>query len=222
MARLLVGITLAFALACATNQEGAKRPEVVLSLVEITCKSCGAEVVDALQKEPGVQKATFDKDKAEVTVAYDPAATSPEALLEAARKTGNAVAIGAGKGYCAKAFELPPEADVVVISKEGEDVDIRVHLVPGKVTVVDFFATWCGPCRDVDRALLAVLERRDDVAVRKLNVVDWDSAVAKRYLKDVPQLPYVMVFDREGKEVDAIFGLDIERLERAIEKGGSS
>lgn len=222
MARLLVGITLAFALACATTQEGAKRLEVVLSLIEITCKSCGAEVVDALQKEPGVQKATFDQDKAEVTVAYDPAATSPEALLEAARKTGNAVDLGAGKGSYAKAFEFPPEADVVVISKEGEDVDIRAHLVPGKVTVVDFFATWCGPCRDVDRALLAVLERRDDVAVRKLNVVDWDSAVAKRYLKDVPQLPYVMVFDREGKEVDAIFGLDIERLERAIEKGGSS
>jgi hypothetical protein len=67
--------------------------------------------------------------------------------------------------------------------------------------------------------MLAVVQARTDVAYRKLDVGDWDIPFGARYLKDVPALPYVVVFDKGGARVDAISGLDVKRVDAAIAKG---
>ena len=73
--------------------------------------------------------------------------------------------------------------------------------------------------RKVDRHMLAVLRDNEDVALRKLNVVDWDSEVAKTYLRNVPNLPYVVVYGTGGKEVAKISGLKLDELDTAIREG---
>ena len=100
-------------------------------------------------------------------------------------------------------------------------VDLRAHLATGKVTVFDFHASWCPPCRTVDRHLEKVLRRRHDVAVRRLNVAHWESEVARAYLTNVPGLPFVVVFGVAGEPVAAISGLDLAALDAAIELGRS-
>ncbi len=113
-------------------------------------------------------------------------------------------------------------ADLKIISAKGEDVpDLAAHAVAGKVTVFDFYADWCAACREVDLHAYKLLNQRDDVAVRKLNVVDWDSALAKHFLANVPSLPYVVVYGRLGKEVKALKGLDLAALDRAIAEGAA-
>ena len=48
----------------------------------------------------------------------------------------------------------PPGADVRPLVEEGQDLAaLEPHLVKGKVTVFDFHATWCPPCRKVDQHL---------------------------------------------------------------------
>ena len=54
------------------------------------------------------------------------------------------------------------------------------------------------------------------MAVRKIDVVSWSSPVAKQHLRGVPQLPYVVIYDKQGKEVDRFSGLDLDRLWRSI------
>ena len=51
------------------------------------------------------------------------------------------------------------------------------------------------------------------MAVRKVNIVDWDSPAVKRYLSDVATLPYVMLFNRSGKRVGELGSDKIDQLE---------
>jgi thiol-disulfide isomerase/thioredoxin len=211
-----VGLVLwgALLFACASTPEA----KTVLSLRDVDCQSCGIRAARALEDQAGVEQASFDKQNVEIAVAYDPAQTTPAALVAAVqRETGFAVVVGSGKGRYTADVSFPPELDVRWISKEGEGVDIESHRAAGKVTVFDFGARWCGPCKDLDREMRSILEASPDVALRKLNVVDWDSEVAARYLGGVPELPYVLVYSKSGKRVDAISGLDLARLRRAIE-----
>ncbi|HET6284585.1 MAG TPA: thioredoxin family protein, partial [Polyangia bacterium] len=74
---------------------------------------------------------------------------------------------------------LPEAADVQELSKDGEDVPaLERHAVIGKVTLFDFFAVWCAPCRKIDAHVYHLLGKRQDIAVRKLNVVSWETPLA--------------------------------------------
>lgn len=116
---------------------------------------------------------------------------------------------------------LPANADLKELSKEGEDVpSLDAHIVPGKVTLFDFYAVWCAPCRKIDAHVFALLGKRSDLALRKLNVVSWDTPLAERYLKNISDLPYVVVYGKNGKRVAAVAGFDLEELDRAIAKAG--
>jgi thiol-disulfide isomerase/thioredoxin len=113
---------------------------------------------------------------------------------------------------------LPEAADVAWLSREGEDVpDLAAHAVKGKVTIFEFYADWCAVCRKVDDHLFGRMLRGDgSFAFRKLNVVAWESPLGERYLKGVPSLPLIVVFDRAGKRLRALYGFDARLLDTAI------
>jgi thiol-disulfide isomerase/thioredoxin len=76
---------------------------------------------------------------------------------------------------------VPPGADVADLTNTGEAVPL--HPVPGKITVFDFWAPWCKPCTRLTPALYELAARYPDrLAVRRINVVDWDSPAAAMYL----------------------------------------
>jgi thiol-disulfide isomerase/thioredoxin len=117
---------------------------------------------------------------------------------------------------------LPPSADIAELSRQGEDVtSLEAHLAPGKVTLFDFYAVWCAPCRKIDAHVFALLGKRKDLALRKLNVVSWETPLAERYLKNISELPYVVVYGKDGKRVEAVSGLNLSALDEAIEKAAA-
>jgi len=189
----------------------------VLSMQEVSCASCGTGVVVALEALEGVTEATFDAPTAEVRVRYDAERVDMASLLKAVESEGQKVVPGEGKGSYVGGPEFSKDMDVSWINTAGDDVDPLAHLAPGKFTIVDYFAEWCGPCKDVDRALIDIMKTRPDVAVRKIDVLEWDSPVAKARLSKVSALPYPLVFDPDGRQVEAIAGKDLERLSSALQ-----
>jgi len=72
------------------------------------------------------------------------------------------------------------------------------------VVLVDFFATWCGPCKMLSPVLESVQEEVGDKAkVMKLDV-DEDMNTARRF--GVMSVPTMIIF-KEGKEVQRLVGL---------------
>jgi thiol-disulfide isomerase/thioredoxin len=112
---------------------------------------------------------------------------------------------------------LSAGADLRQLSTQGEDVpSLEAHLVAGKVTVFDFYADWCAVCRKVDRHVYALLNQRQDVAYRKLNVVSWESPLAQRYLGNAPGLPLLVVYGKDGRKVATLSGGDTAALDKAL------
>lgn len=70
--------------------------------------------------------------------------------------------------------------------------------VPGKFVVYDFWAPWCDACRTVDAELRELAEQRTDVIIRRVNIVDFESAIARQELPGVDLLPHVRVLSPDG------------------------
>jgi len=204
--------------ACASGGIPSDKRTTVVSLTDLSCSSCGSDVARALIGVEGVHKTAFDPRRAELTVVADPG-IDVLALAEQKRPAKEKFGLVAGRGKGSYVpWSKPKEgSDVKEVAKDGEDVaNLTPHLAPGKITIVDFSAKWCEPCRSLDEQVLDLIEKRSDLAYRKLDIGDWDTPLAKRYLKGVKELPYVIVFDKSGKEVQKVTGLHMDQLEAAL------
>lgn len=71
------------------------------------------------------------------------------------------------------------------------------------LVLVDFWATWCGPCRMVAPVMEALAEKYDGKAVVGKVNVDEEPALAQRF--GVMSIPTVVVL-KNGQEVDRKVG----------------
>lgn len=88
-------------------------------------------------------------------------------------------------------------------------------LQAGKVVVVDFYADWCGPCRQLAPILDRIAsEHGGSVVIGKVNI-DKSSQLASQ--EKVRSIPDVRIY-RDGKRVDQFIGLPEEsEVRRRIE-----
>jgi len=87
--------------------------------------------------------------------------------------------------------------------------------ISGNYTVVDFFAPWCGPCRQLaptfDRA---AVEHADRLRFARCDI-DQNPRTAARL--NIMSIPTLVLFDPSGREIDRLVGAPgARRLETFI------
>jgi hypothetical protein len=97
----------------------------------------------------------------------------------------------------ARSTNAPPPEKSLQINKTGEDVDLAAHLVAGYVTVVDFWGEHCGACVVVGAMLAVGVAQQDRVVIRKIDVGDGDTPVAKAH--GINPLPHYRVYDKQKR-----------------------
>ena len=76
-------------------------------------------------------------------------------------------------------------------------------LQDSRLVIVDFWATWCGPCRMLSPILDQVEEEMaDKISVVKVNVDDADEVAARFRIMSIPTL----LFFKNGQIVDKTVG----------------
>ena len=84
-----------------------------------------------------------------------------------------------------------------------------------KLMVIDFWATWCGPCKTVGPMISEMAEKFGDKAnIGKCDVEENDDLTSEFGIRNVPTI----VFIKKGKVVDKIVGtVNKAKLEATIE-----
>lgn len=71
-------------------------------------------------------------------------------------------------------------------------------LINDDIVLVDFFATWCGPCRMLSPVLEEIANDRSNIKVVKIDI-DESAALAKNF--GIMSVPTLLLF-KKGKLVD--------------------
>ena len=189
----------------------------VYSITGVDCADCGNPIKARVKKLKGVKKVEFDAQRVELTVAMDDHLADAEILAAIAQSGPDFKGTpGPGHGAYIPFGEYPEGADVILLTDSGAAVGPLEKLrVPAKYTVFDLYADWCGPCRVVDKELREIVARRKDIAVRKLNLVDFKTPLAREQGPKLTGLPYLVVFSPAGKRVD-LTGADTKKLAAAL------
>jgi thiol-disulfide isomerase/thioredoxin len=102
----------------------------------------------------------------------------------------------------------------IEVISHGAQVDINKHLALGNVTVVDFYADWCGPCKQLSPSLEQMARTDPEIALRKIDIVNWNTAVAKQH--NIHSIPQVNVYNRGGRLVGTVVGADVDKVKSYV------
>ena len=215
MKRLLPLLALLMALPLAADEP------FTFKVIGIDCAACAPPIVKVLSSIPGVSRPTVDTKKKTATVLLAPG-TDRETIRTAVVNAGFGAVFPGEKetGF------TPPPASVVekldIVAYPGTStVDIAKIVAPGKVTIVDFYADWCGPCNVLEARLQHLMAgNKPSLALRRVNIGKWDNEAAKQATNEfqAAALPYIRVYDAKGRFVAAVTGSMWDEVLAAIEK----
>jgi len=89
----------------------------------------------------------------------------------------------------------------IILTNQNFEEEVLKEKLP---VLVDFFATWCGPCKMVAPVISEIAEKyKEKVKVGKVNV-DEENELAMKY--QISSIPTLVLF-KEGKVVNIKIGL---------------
>lgn len=103
---------------------------------------------------------------------------------------------------------------VILVVENNEDFSKKLDEAGDKLVVVDFYATWCGPCKMIEPFLKQQSEiYKDEVVFLKVDV-DENEEIASQY--EISCMP-TFLFIKKREKVDEISGANQEMIKQMLE-----
>jgi len=111
----------------------------------------------------------------------------------------------------------PAAPDFALPARDGGEV--RLSELRGQVVMINFWATWCGPCRQEMPLLQQIHAKYEPLGFTMLGVnVEPDTVAAQNWLEGMP-VSFPIVFDRKS-EVSSSFGVETMPSSVLIDREG--
>jgi len=111
-----------------------------------------------------------------------------------------------------------PAPDFTLKSRNGEN--LKLSEFRGDVVMVNFWASWCGPCRQEMPLLDQLYKRYQPLGFTILGVnVEEDSSAAEKVLKDIP-VNFPILFDKTN-EVSKLYGISAMPSTFLVDRNGN-
>ena len=109
------------------------------------------------------------------------------------------------RNYIAKQESLQvgrPLVDFTLKTAEGQEITLSEYIQGNKLTLVDFWASWCGPCRGENPFVVAAYEKYHEKGFNVLGVSLDQDANAWQNAIEKDKLTWTQVRDVEGKAAE--------------------
>jgi thioredoxin 1 len=100
---------------------------------------------------------------------------------------------------------------------EIKDSNYEELLATGKPLVIDFWATWCGPCKKIAPDVEALAEAyQDQVIIGKCDADDNDDLTGKFGIRNIPTVLFIKNGEVMDKSVGAVTKAQLEEKVKAL------